>query len=205
MFIEPQFGGKSQQDRSGWIEVISGCMFSGKTEELIRRLNRALIAKQKVEIFKPVIDTRYHDTKIVSHNENAIRSTPVNFASDILLLAGDSNVVGIDEAQFFDEAIVEVCNTLANQGKRVIVAGLDMDFEGKPFGPMPFLLAVAEFVTKVHAICAQTGELASFSYRLTENENQVMLGEQGQYEARSRKAFFEGMKNRKHEGGSNEM
>ncbi len=197
MFIEPQFGGKSRQERAGWIEVICGCMFSGKTEELIRRLNRAIIAKQKVEIFKPVIDNRYHDTNVVSHNENAIRSTPVNFANDILLLAGDSDVVGIDEAQFFDEAIVEVCNTLANQGKRVIVAGLDMDFEGKPFGPMPFLLAVAEFVTKVHAICAQTGELASFSYRLISNDNQVMLGELGQYEARSRKAFFDGMKDRK--------
>lgn len=197
MFIEPQFGRKSQQERAGWIEVICGCMFSGKTEELIRRLNRAIIAKQKVEIFKPVIDTRYHDTKIVSHNENAIRSTPVNFAADIILLAGDSDVVGIDEAQFFDEGIVEVCNTLANQGKRVIVAGLDMDFEGKPFGPMPLLLAIAEFVTKVHAICAQTGELASFSYRLTSNDKQVMLGELGEYEARSRKAFFEGMKDRK--------
>jgi thymidine kinase len=197
MFIEPRFGAKSQQERAGWIEVICGCMFSGKTEELIRRLNRSIIAKQKVEIFKPVIDTRYHDTKIVSHNENAIRSTPVNFANDILLLAGDSDVVGIDEAQFFDEAIVDVCNTLANQGKRVIVAGLDMDFEGKPFGSMPYLLAVAEFVTKVHAICAQSGELASFSYRLIENDSQVMLGELGQYEARSRKAFFEGMKDRK--------
>ncbi|HEY0742844.1 MAG TPA: thymidine kinase [Chryseosolibacter sp.] len=197
MFIEPHLGGKSRHEKAGWIEVICGCMFSGKTEELIRRLNRAIIAKQKVEIFKPVIDTRYHETKIVSHNENAIRSTPVNFAADILLLAGDSDVVGIDEAQFFDEGIVDVCNTLANQGKRVIVAGLDMDFEGKPFGPMPFLLAVAEFVTKVHAICAQTGELASFSYRLISNENQVMLGEVGQYEARSRKAFFEGMKDRK--------
>jgi thymidine kinase len=197
MFIEPQFGRKSQQERAGWIEVICGCMFSGKTEELIRRLNRAIIAKQKVEIFKPVIDTRYHDTKIVSHNENAIRSTPVNFAADIILLAGDSDVVGIDEAQFFDEGIVDVCNTLANQGKRVIVAGLDMDFEGKPFGPMPYLLAVAEFVTKVHAICAQTGELASFSYRLISNDKQVMLGELGEYEARSRKAFFEGMKDRR--------
>jgi thymidine kinase len=197
MFIEPQFGGKSRQDRAGWIEVICGCMFSGKTEELIRRLNRAIIAKQKVEIFKPVVDTRYHDTKIVSHNENAIRSTPVNFAADIILLAGDSDVVGIDEAQFFDEGIVDVCNTLANQGKRVIVAGLDMDFEGKPFGPMPYLLAVAEFVTKVHAICAQSGELASFSYRLISNDKQVMLGELGEYEARSRKAFFEGMKDRK--------
>jgi thymidine kinase len=197
MFIEPHFGGKRQQDRAGWIEVISGCMFSGKTEELIRRLNRALIARQKVEIFKPVIDRRYHHEQIVSHNENRIRSTPVNFASDILIFAGDCEVVGIDEAQFFDEAIVDVCNTLANNGKRVIVAGLDMDYEGKPFGPMPNLLAVAEFVTKVHAICAQTGELASFSYRLSDSDKQVMLGEMGEYEARSRKAFVEGMKERK--------
>jgi thymidine kinase len=134
---------------------------------------------------------------IVSHNENVIRSTPVNFASDILLLAGDCDVVGVDEAQFFDESIVEVCNTLANSGKRVIVAGLDMDFEGKPFGPMPNLLAVAEFVTKVHAICTHTGELASFSYRLSDNNAQVMLGERNQYEARSRKSFMEGMKARK--------
>jgi thymidine kinase len=197
MFIEPQLGGKKQQDRIGWIEVISGCMFSGKTEELIRRLNRALIAKQKVEIFKPVVDNRYHQEQIVSHNENRIRSTPVNFASDIILLAGDSEVVGIDEAQFFDEAIVEVCNTLANNGKRVIVAGLDMDYEGKPFGQMPNLLAIAEFVTKVHAICAQTGELASFSYRLSDSDKQVMIGELGEYEARSRKAFLEGMKARR--------
>jgi len=196
MFIEPHFGNK-KQDRAGWIEVISGCMFSGKTEELIRRLNRALIAKQKVEIFKPVIDHRYAFDHIVSHNENKIRSTPVNFANDILLLSGDCEVVGIDEAQFFDNAIVDVCNTLANSGKRVIIAGLDMDFEGKPFGPMPFLLAIAEFVTKVHAICAQTGELASFSYRLNENENQLMIGEKNEYEARSRKSFVEGMKSRK--------
>jgi thymidine kinase len=191
MFIEPHMGGR---EKTGWIEVICGCMFSGKTEELIRRLNRALIAHQKVEIFKPVIDKRYHEENIVSHSERAIRSTPVNFASDILLLTGNCDVVGIDEAQFFDEAIVEVCNTLANQGKRVIVAGLDMDYEGKPFGPMPFLLAVAEFVTKVHAICAQTGELASFSFRLSENKSQVMLGEKDVYEARSRRAFVEGMK-----------
>lgn len=197
MFIEPNLGGKPHPERAGWIEVICGCMFSGKTEELIRRLNRALIARQKVEIFKPVIDKRYHAVKIVSHNENAIRSTPVDFANDIPLLAGDSDVVGIDEVQFFDEAIVDVCNTLANQGKRVIAAGLDMDFEGKPFGPMPNLLAVAEFVTKVHAICAQTGELASFSFRLADNANQVMLGELGQYEARSRRAFFEGIKKKK--------
>jgi thymidine kinase len=194
MFYEPQLGDRSAKAQAGWIEVICGCMFSGKTEELIRRLNRAIIARQKVEIFKPVIDRRYHHEQIVSHNENTIRSTPVNFASDILLLAGDCAVVGIDEAQFFDEAIVSVCNTLANNGKRVIVAGLDMDYEGKPFGPMPQLLAVAEFVTKVHAICAQTGQLASYSFRLTENDQQVMLGESGEYEARSRSAFLEGMK-----------
>ncbi len=192
MFIEPHIGRLSQPNKNGWIEVICGCMFSGKTEELIRRLNRALIAKQKVEIFKPAIDKRYDEQKIVSHSEREIRSTPVNFAGDILLLAGDCDVVGIDEAQFFDEAIVEVCNKLANSGKRVIVAGLDMDYEGKPFGPMPDLLAVAEFVTKVHAICAQTGELASFSFRLNENKSQVMLGEKDKYEARSRRAFVDG-------------
>lgn len=197
MFIEPHLGKNEPLGRTGWIEVICGCMFSGKTEELIRRLNRALIAKQNVEIFKPVTDKRYHDQNIVSHNESTIRSTPVNFANDILLLAGDCDVVGVDEAQFFDEAIIDVCNTLANSGKRVIVAGLDMDFEGKPFGPMPNLLAVAEFVTKVHAICANTGELASYSYRLVKNNQQVMLGEKVEYEARSRRSFIEGMKSRK--------
>lgn len=197
MFIEPHFGGTPAREQAGWIEVISGCMFSGKTEELIRRLNRALIARQKVEIFKPVMDKRYHHEHVVSHNENAIRSTPVNFANDILLLAGDCAVVGIDEAQFFDPSIVEVCNALANQGKRVIVAGLDMDYEGKPFGAMPQLLAVAEFVTKVHAICARTGQLASYSFRLTEEAEQVMLGERNRYEARSRTAFLEGMKAKK--------
>lgn len=197
MFIEPHLGNKNRQGKSGWIEVICGCMFSGKTEELIRRLNRALIARQKVEIFKPAIDKRYHEEKIVSHAAREIRSTPVQFASDILLLAGDCDVVGIDEAQFFDAAIVDVCNQLANSGKRVIVAGLDMDYEGRPFGPMPNLLAVAEFVTKVHAICAQTGELASFSFRLNENNAQVMLGEKDTYEARNRKSFLEGMKDRR--------
>lgn len=197
MFIEPPLGKKDAPGRTGWIEVVCGCMFSGKTEELIRRLNRALIARQKVEIFKPGTDTRYHETNVVSHNERAIRSTPVNFANDILLLAGDCDVVGIDEAQFFDEAIVDVCNTLANSGKRVVVAGLDMDFEGKPFGPMPNLLAIAEFVTKVHAICTDTGEIASYSFRLSDNNEQVMLGERSQYEARSRQSFFGGMKNRK--------
>ncbi|MBL6446540.1 thymidine kinase [Fulvivirga sp. 29W222] len=194
MFVEPNFG---RTKKTGWIEVICGCMFSGKTEELIRRLNRALIAKQKVEIFKPAVDVRYHQSDVVSHNENAIRSTPVDFADDIILMAGDCDVVGIDEAQFFDEEIVAVCNKLANSGKRVIVAGLDMDFEGKPFGPMPNLLAVAEFVTKVHAICARSGELASFSFRLTDDQGKVLLGEKQEYEARSRRSFFEGMNDRK--------
>ena len=196
MFVEPSHR-RSGEPGAGWIEVICGCMFSGKTEELIRRLNRALIARQKVEIFKPVVDTRYHKHNVVSHNDNAIRSTPVDFANDILLLAGDCDVVGIDEAQFFDEEIVNVCNTLADGGKRVIVAGLDMDFERKPFGPMPHLLAVAEFVTKLHAICAQTGERASFSFRKADEHSKVMLGEQESYEARSRKSYIDGMKKRK--------
>lgn len=194
MFVEPHFG---KSKKTGWIEVICGCMFSGKTEELIRRLNRSIIAKQKVEIFKPKIDTRYHKENVVSHNQTAIRSTAVDFANDILLMAGDCDVVGIDETQFFDHSIVEVCNKLANNGKRVIVAGLDMDFEGKPFGPMPYLLSVAEFVTKVHAICAVSGELASFSYRLTENDEKVLLGERQEYEARSRGSFVAGMEKRK--------
>jgi thymidine kinase len=196
MFVEPHLGAKDRPNRTGWIEVICGCMFSGKTEELIRRLNRALIAGQKVEIFKPSIDKRYHEHKIVSHAAREIRSTPIQFANDVVLLAGNCDVVGIDEAQFFDEGIVEVCNQLANGGKRVIVAGLDMDYEGRPFGPMPFLLAVAEYVTKVHAICAQTGELASYSFRLANSNAKVMLGEKNAYEARSRQAFNEGMKKR---------
>ncbi|MEM6526203.1 MAG: thymidine kinase [Bacteroidota bacterium] len=193
MFVEPNFG---KSKKTGWVEVVCGCMFSGKTEELIRRLNRAIIANQRVEIFKPTVDTRYHKTDVVSHNDTSIRSTPVDFPSDILLLAGECDVVGIDEAQFFDDSIVEVCNKLANSGKRVVVAGLDMDFEGKPFGPIPYLLATAEFVTKVHAICAQTGELASFSYRLSENDKTVLVGEKQEYEARSRESFTDGMKNR---------
>lgn len=177
--------------------MICGCMFSGKTEELIRRVNRALIAKQKVELFKPMIDKRYHAADVVSHDERKVRSTPVNFANDIILLAGNCEVVGIDEAQFFDDEIVSVCNQLANDGKRVIVAGLDMDFEGRPFGPMPNLLAVAEFVTKLHAICARSGELASFSYRLSSDDEKVKIGEKELYEARSRGAFMEDMKKRK--------
>jgi thymidine kinase len=196
MFIEHQFGARQHTNAVGWIEVIAGCMFSGKTEELIRRINRATIAGQHVEIFKPAIDTRYDEVNVVSHDAKRVRSTPVNFANDILLLAANCDVVGIDEAQFFDPYIVHVCNTLANAGKRVIVAGLDMDFEGKPFGPMPNLLAIAEFVTKLHAICKQTGGLASYSYRLIEGDEQVLLGEHQQYEARSRKAFNEGMSSR---------
>jgi len=193
MFLEPQ-SKIAGEHTSGSIEVICGCMFSGKTEELIRRLRRATIAKQNVEIFKPAIDTRYDDDDVVSHNKTSIRSTPVQFASDILLLAGDSDVIGIDEAQFFDDQIVDVCRKLANSGKRVIVAGLDMDAYGKPFGPMPYLLAIAEFVTKLHAICALSGSLASFSYKLTESEKTVELGETDIYEARNRKYFYEGQK-----------
>ncbi|WP_194972760.1 thymidine kinase [Aquiflexum lacus] len=192
MFIEPTIGKSKQSDKKGHIEVICGSMFSGKTEELIRRLNRALIAKQKVEIFKPSIDKRYHELDVVSHNENAIRSTPVQFADDIILLAGNCDVVGIDEVQFFDNRIINVANVLANSGKRVIMAGLDMDFEGIPFEPMPQLLAIAEYVTKVHAICMTCGDLASYSYRLMEVKDKVVLGEKESYEARCRKCFFEG-------------
>lgn len=195
MFIEPHLGKHhSSKDHTGWIEVVCGAMFSGKTEELIRRLNRSIIARQKVEIFKPVIDQRYHVQHIVSHNENFIRSTPVDFADDIILMAGNSDVVGIDEVQFFDDRIVDVCVQMANNGKRVIAAGLDMDFSGKPFGPMPSLIAVAEFVTKVHAICAVCGEIASYSFRLTPSQQKVMLGEQTIYEARCRRCFNEGIK-----------
>ena len=196
MFLEPQIH-ISDKHTSGSIEVVCGCMFSGKTEELIRRLRRATIAKQKVEIFKPAIDTRYDEEEVVSHNRTAIRSTPVQFASDIILLAGDSDVVGIDEAQFFDHDIVDVCRKLANNGKRVIVAGLDMDAKGEPFGPMPQLLAIAEFVTKLHAICAVSGSLASFSYKLTDSDKTVELGETDIYEARNRKYFYQGQQEKK--------
>ena len=191
MFIEPSPISRKNSEQKGQIEVICGSMFSGKTEELIRRLTRARLAKQQVEIFKPSVDTRYHDTHVVSHNETSIRSTPVNFAGDILLLSGTCNVVGIDEAQFFDEEIVRVVQLLANQGKRVILAGLDMDFEGKPFDPMPKLMAIAEYVTKVHAICMQCGDLAAFSYRLSAATEKVVLGEKDSYEARCRKCFHE--------------
>lgn len=193
MFVERAFGTQGEQLKSGWIEVITGCMFSGKTEELIRRINRALIAHQKVKIVKPKIDQRYHPTHVVSHNEKTIDSIAVSSADDILDLAKDYEVIAIDEAQFFDEGIVAVCNQLANEGKRVIVAGLDMDFEGKPFGPMPNLMAIAEYVTKLHAICTKTGDLASFSFRLTNDADKVKLGNQDIYEARSRSSFVEDM------------
>ncbi|GAB2477414.1 thymidine kinase [Algoriphagus taiwanensis] len=194
MFIEPSPNTRRPAERKGQIEVICGSMFSGKTEELIRRLNRARIAKLKVEIFKPSIDKRYHESDVVSHNENSIRSTPVQFAGDILLLAGDCDVVGIDEAQFFDSELVRIAQVLANQGKRVILAGLDMDFEGKPFEPMPQLMAIAEYVTKVHAICMKCGDLAAFSLRLTTSMDKVVLGEKESYEARCRKCFLEDKK-----------
>jgi thymidine kinase len=182
MFLEPHYKGQ----RSGWIEVICGSMFSGKTEELIRRLKRATFANQTVEIFKPKIDTRYDDVQVVSHDSNSIHSTPVSFASEILELAKDVSVVGIDEAQFFDMELVDVCQTLALQGTRVIIAGLDMDFRGVPFGPMPNLLAVAEYITKVHAICTRCGNLAVHSYRLSADDDIVMLGEMETYEPRCR-------------------
>jgi thymidine kinase len=180
-------------EQKGWIEVITGSMFSGKTEELIRRLKRAKIAKQKVEIFKPAIDIRYDDEKVVSHDSNEIHSTPVPAAANIPLLADNVDVVGIDEAQFFDDEIIEVCNQLANRGIRVIVAGLDMDFKGKPFGPMPFLMATAEYVTKVHAICSKTGNLAHYSHRTDASEDLVLLGELDEYEPLSRAAFYKAM------------
>ncbi|MCE7041112.1 thymidine kinase [Dyadobacter sp. CY312] len=189
MFIEPLNRKANQTPRIGWLEVICGSMFSGKTEELIRRLNRAKIAKQKTQIFKPALDQRYHHENIVSHNDNYILSTPVDHSSKILELAGDCEVVGIDEAQFFDENIVEVINSLANSGKRVIVAGLDMDYLGKPFACMPNLMAMAEFVTKVHAICMVCGEVASHSYRLAASKERVLVGETDSYEARCRRCF----------------
>jgi len=181
-------------EQFGWIEVICGSMFSGKTEELIRRLKRAQFAKQRVEIFKPAVDTRYDEEEVVSHNDNRIRSTPVPASTNILLLANDVDVVGIDEAQFFDDEIVHVCNELANRGIRVIVAGLDMDFKGKPFGPMPALMATAEYVTKVHAVCTRTGNLANYSYRKAASDDTVLLGETQEYEPLSRAAYFKAMR-----------
>ncbi len=182
MFIEPNITG----GRRGWIEVICGSMFSGKTEELIRRLKRVKIANLKAEIFKPTIDKRYDEIKIVSHDTNFIQSTPVESAKDILLLAQDADVVGIDEAQFFDEEIVTVCEQLALNGIRVIVAGLDMDYSGKPFAQMPNLLAIADYITKLHAICVVCGNIANISYRKNSEGGQILIGEKEVYEPRCR-------------------
>jgi len=180
-----------ENKRSGWVEIICGSMFSGKTEELIRRLKRAKIARQRVEIFKPAVDTRYDEIAVVSHDQNSILSTPVHHASEIMLLANEIDVVGIDEAQFFDAELVNVCNHLANNGMRVIVAGLDMDFLGKPFGPIPALLSTAEYVTKVHAICMNCGDLAQYSHRTVKDEKLVLLGEKDTYEPLCRKCYNE--------------
>ena len=186
MFLEQK---KDNGDKLGWVEVIVGSMFSGKTEELIRRLNRAKIAKLKVEIFKPGIDTRYDEQDVVSHNENVIKSTPIESADQILFYASDVDVIGIDEAQFFDDQLSHVCNELANRGIRVIVAGLDMDFQGKPFGPIPHIMATAEYVTKVHAICMRCGNLATYSHRTIQGDDLVVLGETDSYEPLCRRCF----------------
>ena len=188
MFIESNLPNTRKR---GWIEVVAGSMFSGKTEELIRRLRRAEIARQKVEIFKPSIDVRYSVTDVVSHNENSIRSTAVDNSATILLLSGNVDVIGIDEAQFFDLGLIDVCNKLADMGIRVIVAGLDMDFKGQPFGPVPGLMASAEYVTKVHAICMRCGNLAQFSHRLSDTDKLVVLGEKEAYEPLCRECFFD--------------
>lgn len=192
LFSEQNF---KRGECSGSIEVICGSMFSGKTEELIRRLKRAQIAKLNVEIFKPKTDTRYDDTAVVSHDLNSIQSTPVDSSSAILLLGTNTQVVGIDEAQFFDDELPDVCNKLAKKGIRVIVAGLDMDFSGKPFGPMPMLMAIAEHVTKVNAVCMQCGSPALYSYRTAANEATILLGEKDSYEPRCRTCFNQGQGN----------
>lgn len=194
MFLENTINHAKQ---SGWMEVICGSMFSGKTEELIRRLRRAEMAGQQVEIFKPKLDNRYADEEVVSHNQNKIKSTPVETPDEILLLGSNCDVVGIDEAQFFDESIVEIANQLANNGVRVVIAGLDMDYMGRPFGPMPNLMATAEYVTKVHAICKKTGNLANYSMRISGSDDLVQLGETDSYEAVSRKVFTEEVLNKK--------
>ncbi len=193
MFLENTVDRTSGQ---GWIEVITGSMFSGKTEELIRRLKRARFAKQQVEIFKPRIEVRYSEEDIVSHDDNAIRSTPVDSSANILLLASEVEVVGIDEAQFFDNGLVDVCNKLANNGVRVVVAGLDMDFRGGAFGPMPGLLSVAEYVTKVHAICVRCGNLAQYTHRLSEDDKLIVLGETDIYEPLCRTCYTRANKGR---------
>lgn len=185
MFIEPNISG----ERRGWIEVICGSMFSGKTEELIRRLKRAKIANLKVEIFKPKVDTRYHEIHVVSHDANTIPSTPVDNSQTILLLGNDIDVIGIDEAQFFDPQIITVCETLALRGTRVIVAGLDMDYKGRPFGPVPELLAIADYITKLHAICVICGNIANISYRKTVYDDRFLIGEKDVYEPRCRVCY----------------
>jgi thymidine kinase len=188
MFIEPHIN----NEKRGWIEVICGSMFSGKTEELIRRMKRAQIANLKTEIFKPAIDNRYHGTNVVSHDENMVVSQPVQHSQNILLLAQDADVIGIDETQFFDNGTVDVCEQLALGGKRVIVAGLDMDYLGKPFGPIPQLLAIADYITKLHAICVHCGNIASISYRKTKQSGQVVIGELDIYEPRCRICYAKG-------------
>ena len=191
MFLENPV---NTNEQFGWIEVICGSMFSGKTEELIRRLKRVQFARQKIEIFKPLIDLRYDNELVTSHDQNQIASTPVNGADNIPILAKGCDVVGIDEVQFFDNEIINVCNNLANSGIRVIVAGLDMDYQGNPFGPMPGLMATAEYVTKLHAICSRTGNLANYSYRTSGKDDLVILGEKENYEPLSRAAFFSAKK-----------
>ena len=194
LFIEPRY---HHQPKKGWIEVICGSMFSGKTEELIRRVTRAKIANQKVELFKPNVDVRYDETKVVSHNENALQACAVSSSLNILLMANDAQVVAIDEAQFFDDELVYVAEKLADQGKRVIIAGLDLDYLGKPFGCMPNLMAVAEYVSKVHAICMICGDLANHSFRKNNHDMLIMIGENETYEARCRQCFNLGMSNQK--------
>lgn len=185
MFLEPHFSGQ----RSGWIEVICGSMFSGKTEELIRRLKRARIAGQRIEIFKPKVDTRYGERQVVSHDNNSLLATPISDTRKLLEVSDDITVIGLDEAQFFEPEVVDHVITLANRGKRIIIAGLDMDFRGKPFGPICSFLAVAEYITKVHAICSHCGNLATHSYRLVQNQETVVLGEKDLYEARCRRCY----------------
>ena len=187
MFLERSM---SQADGIGWIEVICGSMFSGKTEEILRRVKRAKIAKQKIKIFKPKKDVRYDKKKVISHDQNSKKSNPVSNPRKIIKLSEKFEVIGIDEAQFFDDSIVEVCNELANQGKRVIVSGLDMDYTGKPCGPMPNLLAIAEYVTKVHAVCSKSGKMASYTHRIVESDDLILLGDTKKYQALSRKEFI---------------
>ena len=188
MFIEPS----RHREAKGWIEVVCGSMFSGKTEELIRRMKRAQIAHQTVEIFKPTLDTRYDDVLVVSHDANSIRSTPITHSENILLYSEGIQVIGIDEAQFMDMELPNVCEKLAQRGVRVIVAGLDMDYEGRPFGPMPYLLSIADYITKVHAICVQCGDIAHFSYRKSSETSKILLGEKDSYEPRCRSCYYQG-------------